>query len=323
MELEVIKEVDVDFYDKKYILLNAKQNDKSSRYLLINCYNNGVFFPIDTNYSVCVRYRKADDFGVFNSCEVTEDGKVLVELTNQMLAAAGVCHAEIVIIENESGFVGNITENIGEIIKSENSAILTTMTLHINVAENSFINTSIESSNEFSKLNELITRAERDYGYVMQSCGISEVNAEISAITAKSYAVGETGKRDGENTDNAKYYCNQSGIYSSLAQEAFNDMSRGFYPIGTIEFAELASKDKSESSIGYIYNIKNSFVTDDAFREGAGISYAAGTNVYLTATQIEGTDPAEYYWDCLASTVALTQENIVGLIEFKNYLGIS
>lgn len=42
------------------------------------------------------------------------------------------------------------------------------------------------------------------------SASLSESNAETSATQAQSYAVGGTGTRDNENTDNAKYYKEQA-----------------------------------------------------------------------------------------------------------------
>ena len=39
MSLQVTTNINVDFYDKKYILINAKQLDKNSRFLSVTCYN--------------------------------------------------------------------------------------------------------------------------------------------------------------------------------------------------------------------------------------------------------------------------------------------
>ena len=47
---------------------------------------------------------------------------------------------------------------------------------------------------------------------------------------------------------------------------------------------------------GFLYNIKDGFVTDDTFKEGAGVEYAAGTNVYYTA---------DNFWDCLSGTAVV------------------
>lgn len=192
--LQTTTNINVDFYDKKYILINAKQLDRKSRYLSLTCYNHGE--PVSLNegeHSAYIRYRKADNNSVFNFCEIDHTGKIKVELTEQMLAADGICCADLVIV-NEGG--AKVDAQTGEIIGIENSSILSTMPLHIDVTETAVENSDIESSYEFNGLNTALEKAEAEYTEVMK--------------TSKSWAVGNTGIRDGENTDNAKYYYEQS-----------------------------------------------------------------------------------------------------------------
>ena len=69
--------------------------------------------------------------------------------------------------------------------------------------------------------------------------------------------------------------------------------------MGTITFAELSELAQEMKKSGYMYNISDSFTTDDSFKDGPSYVYPAGTNVYYTA---------DGYWDCLAGTF-LTPEN--------------
>ena len=375
MSLEFIKSVNVDFHDTKYISINAKQYDRLSRFILITCCNQGVVFPLDnTSHHAYIRYRKADDLGVFNPCDITDDGKIFVELSEQMLAVAGKCYADLVILENKPV---EVVENTGELIVDDNNGILSSMILCVNVIEAAFDNTKIESSHEYNALNELLIKATEDYSYVMKACKISEDNAKTSEVNAgisetnakaseanakvsetnaktseenasisesnakvseanaaeseantkafeesagnyssiaetkateasqfatesaenaqistdkaiesfdyanlsKSYAVGGTNTRADEDIDNAKYYYTQTKSISDSIDGMFS-------PQGTIEFAELSTVAKE---VGYVYHIEDAFVTDDTFKEGAGVSYSAGTNVYYTA---------DGYWDC-------------------------
>lgn len=101
-------------------------------------------------------------------------------------------------------------------------------------------------------------------------------DANASALKAQEYAIG--------NTDSAKYYYEQSKAIS----EGFAGTLR---PMGTITFAQLPSL--ASASAGDMYNISDEFVTTNAFKEGAGATQAAGTNVYKTT---------DGYWDCLAGT---------------------
>ncbi|MCM1179413.1 MAG: hypothetical protein NC347_04095 [Clostridium sp.] len=105
------------------------------------------------------------------------------------------------------------------------------------------------------------------------------LNAKIS----RSYAVGDTDYRAGENVDNAKYY------YQQVKQ--ISEGLGGLIPMGTIPFASLSLQTKVP---GYMFNISDSFESDNTFKDGGNIKYPAGTNVYLTA---------DGYWDCLAGSL--------------------
>jgi hypothetical protein len=75
------------------------------------------------------------------------------------------------------------------------------MPFYIDVHETAFENSIVESYYEYDGLNNLLERAEADYEEVV--------------LTSKSWAVGGTGVRDGEDTDNAKYYAKQSSNSAS------------------------------------------------------------------------------------------------------------
>lgn len=227
MSLEVIKEINIDFHDKKYISINAKQYDKLSRFVLVTCYNQKNVYHIDNNFnSAYIRYRKSDDLGVFNKCKITDDGKIFIELTEQMLAIPGTCYADLIILNkisdnddnteainnwyhlthsydgngnvtfNTSDFVdvnndsnGNITfDNIslGDIITDGKYSILSTMTFCINVIETAFDNVEIESSYEYNALNDLLIKATEDYESVITACKTYEINAKTSEENAKT-----------------------------------------------------------------------------------------------------------------------------------------
>ena len=112
------------------------------------------------------------------------------------------------------------------------------------------------------------------------------LNTELTSLEnskkAESYAVGTMGDyRDNDDTDNAKYYYEQAKMISQ-------GLSGALLPMGTITYEQLHTQIKQA---GYMFNISNDFVTDTTFKDGAGKSYPAGTNVYCTY---------DGYWDCLA-----------------------
>ena len=203
MNLQSIINIDVDFYNKKYILVNAKQLDKGSRFLLVTCYNQGTLFSLDSgSQSVYIRYKKADDYSVFNFCKIDNDGKILVELTEQMLAAAGICTADLVIVNKR---IADVDEDTLE-IAVKNAEVLSTMTFLIDVSEVAAENSEIESSYEYNGLNKMLAEANAEYSKVIK--------------WARSYATGDGGVRYNEETDNAKYYYEQSLNNASNASQS-------------------------------------------------------------------------------------------------------
>lgn len=105
-----------------------------------------------------------------------------------------------------------------------------------------------------------------------------------SATKAESYAVGGTGSREGEDTDNAAYYYRQAKSIS----ESFAGALR---PMGTVAFASLPAL--TAVTAGDMYNISDEFTTTDDFKEGAGSVIPAGANIYKTS---------DGKWDVLAGT---------------------
>jgi hypothetical protein len=201
MALQAVANISVDFYDKKYISINAKQLDKKTRFLSVTCYSHGEPCPLNAGeHSAYIRYRKSDGYSVFNFCNINSKGKILVELTEQMLAVAGICYTDLVIVNKGSAVVD---KNTGEIIAINDSGVLSTMPFYVDVHETAFENSIVESSYEYNGLNDLMERAEAEYTEVI--------------LASKSWAVGGTNTRSGENTDNSKYYSQQSSKSASSA----------------------------------------------------------------------------------------------------------
>lgn len=110
-------------------------------------------------------------------------------------------------------------------------------------------------------------------------------DAETYAGLSQSYAVGTNGEvRENDNADNSKYYYEQTKQIS----QSFS----GVVPMGTITFDDLDNTDNRQS--GYMFNISDSFVSDERFQDGGGIFYGAGSNVIYTADGM---------WDVLAATM--------------------
>lgn len=134
--------------------------------------------------------------------------------------------------------------------------------------------------NYLAKIKVEVAKAESS----MKNAATSENNAASSATKAESYAVGGTGSREGEDSDNAKYYYQQ-------AKDVSEGLKGGLQPHGTVAFADLPAL--ADVSTGWMFNISDEFTTTDDFKEGAGNVIPAGANIYKTSDE---------KWDVLAGT---------------------
>lgn len=286
MNLQSIVNIDVDFYDKKYILINAKQLDKGSRFLLVTCYNHGTRFPLDyASQSVYVRYKKADDYSVFNLCEIDKDGKILVELTEQMLAASGICTADLVIVNKR---IANVDKDTLE-VAVQNAEVLSTMTFLIDVSEIAAENSEIESSYEYDGLNKALAEANAEYSNVIK--------------WARSYATGDGGVRYGEETDNAKYYYEQSRDNASNASQSEVNAKTSETNAKTSETnaakSESVALTSANNALTYMNNAKNSETASALSESNAKTSE---TNALASETNARASELAAKSSETNAST---------------------
>lgn len=183
---------------------------------------------------------------------------------------------------------------------SSASTSATTATNKASAAATSATNAANSASTATNKATSASTSA--------SNAATSATNADTYAKKSQSYAVGGTGTRTGENTDNSKYYYEQAKAIS----ESFAGALR---PMGTVTFANLPALENATE--GDMYNISDKFTTTDDFKEGSGFVIPSGANVYKTAG-----DDAK--WDILAGTpvtsvngetgdVSVTPENIGAL----------
>ena len=260
MALQTITNINIDFYDKKYILINAKQLDKNSRFLSVTCYNHGELFHINSaEHSAYVRYKKADNHAVFNFCDINNKGKILVKLTEQMLATDGICYVDLVIVNKGDA---NVDRETGEIVTIDNSSILSTMTFCIDVTGTAVENSEIESSYEFNGLNVALEKAEAEYAEVIQ--------------LSRSYAIGNAGSiRENENYDNAKYYYEQSLASANNSEKSALSASGSATRAESFAHDALVSEQNAQT---YMNNAKTYMDSAIASADIASVSADSATN---------------------------------------------
>ena len=143
--MEIRQKLSLDFgRDTHPITVFAKQNDKNTRFLEIAPLNCGQAYAIEDGVTPRLQLTKADGHTVLNDATV-ENGVIVVELTPQALAAAGVAVAEIGLYKGE--------------------ALLSSQIFYIDVERAAFDKDAPASSNEFNALTaalaEVNTVAER------------------------------------------------------------------------------------------------------------------------------------------------------------------
>lgn len=143
--MEIRQKLSLDFgRDTHPITVFAKQNDKNTRFLEIAPLNCGQAYAIEDGVTPRLQLTKADGHTVLNDATVEND-VIVVELTPQALAAAGVAVAEIGLYKGE--------------------ALLSSQIFYIDVERAAFDKDAPESSDEFNALTaalaEVNTVAER------------------------------------------------------------------------------------------------------------------------------------------------------------------
>lgn len=152
--------ITLDLYAKNVVAVNAKQYDNKTRFIEITCVENGIIFQVDKlTMSAFIRFKKPDDNGVFNEVEVTSDGKLKIELTEQMLSASGRAIADVFLLRKVFTSEEKPT-NIDDIYKV-NAPIISIMDFYINITPTALNHSQIESSYEFNALTNAL--AQIDY----------------------------------------------------------------------------------------------------------------------------------------------------------------
>ena len=143
--MEIRQKLSLDFgRDTHPITVFAKQNDTKTRFLEITPLNCGQAYALEDGITPRLQLTKADGHTVLNDATV-ENGVIVVELTPQALAAAGVAVAEIGLYKGE--------------------ALLSSQIFYIDVERAAFDKDAPTSSDEFNTLTaalaEVNTVAER------------------------------------------------------------------------------------------------------------------------------------------------------------------
>ena len=135
-----IPEISVDIWKDKYVHLSTKQMD-NARYILITITDNLIQKKIDLSYTVNVRIKKPDGKAIFDKATIIEDGRVLVKLTDQIVAVSGCAEMDLQIQNGDN--------------------VISTNIIHLDILSTPYPNTTILSTDEFDVLNQAIIESKK------------------------------------------------------------------------------------------------------------------------------------------------------------------
>lgn len=169
-----IPEVSIDFYKNNIVCIQSKQLD-TARYILITLTENGIPRKLTTERAL-FRAGKPDNTYVYNEeeCIILEDGRLLVELTEQTLAVKGKIEADIQLI-------------------CTNNKIYSTKKFFIEAASLPYDESAVESSNEFNALNRLISE---ESGRVETLKELEKTTAENESIRQENEGIRKTNEEN-------------------------------------------------------------------------------------------------------------------------------
>lgn len=293
--------------------------------------NNNQYMPSESD-TLCIRMGKHDGKGVVNEClGFDSNGTIYFAVTQQMAAAYGMGRAVIEIsnadgvksssvisinvvqnpvqedqIESENEFK-TVTELLQEVqtaieILNNNQGALDYMDQHgddiTNVSNHTdelqTVADNINNINSVANNNSNITIAAQNIAAITAAPTYAQ-NAKDSATLAESWAIGGTGTRSGEDTNNAMYYAQQ-------AASSANGYLGYYSTLSTLQSTHPTGKDGEWAIVGeyntiYIWNSsENEWVgTNNNFytREEANSTFAP-TNHQSTSTTY-GVGNASYY----------------------------
>lgn len=182
--MEIKKQVNIEITDRvMYDSFCIKQYDEGYPIEFVLTYNGK---PADLSNVVAVLELKKPD-GTISVTQCTiQKNLVSCNVTNQMTAVNGNAKFQLTLFD-ASTYVPD---------KRESAVVLSLMTGIMHIYESTVQNDDIKSESIISIIADVLVQLE-EAKYTTQLC--------------KSYAVGGTGLagRENEDTDNAKYYCEQ------------------------------------------------------------------------------------------------------------------
>lgn len=148
--------ITLDFYQNNIVMLNAKQLD-NSRSVNITCADNGRKVELNKDtMSIYIGCTKSDGNYGFYDAQILDDGTILWEINEQVLAKPGKQKADVCVIATN----GTVVDNLIDITSATDLGVslISTMPLYINNIATAIDHDKINSVSEIDALNTALTR---------------------------------------------------------------------------------------------------------------------------------------------------------------------
>lgn len=158
--LKTTEHIFLDLYNQTITSVTTKQLDSDSRFIHITCTDHGKKVRLSNDsMSAYVRYKKNDGTFIFNDAQITDDGSVVVTLTQQMTSTVGRNSVDLLITSLTGISAGDLVDM--KTIYDMGATIISTMQFYLNVVRSSIDEDKVTSTSEYSALVNAMTRLAR------------------------------------------------------------------------------------------------------------------------------------------------------------------
>lgn len=256
------------------------QYDQGLPIIAVKLYNDGLEYTIPANATVNIRCGKVDGNFVYNPALGWDSAMhtVYFEVTKQMTALAGEINPIVEIeLNNKIVSSGAIAVQIDFNPVQEQSIKSTTEYITGKQYAEQAVDAAARASNSANEAAEYANtaskKADESSSFAANSAN-SANSANASMLDAKKYA-----DKASLSAASASQSATAAADSADEAESYAASWKGSLLPQGVVAFSELPT---FELVAGHLYAVKDKFITDSRFEEGAGHPYPQGTCVYWT-----------------------------------------
>lgn len=307
---ELKNTTDIELYfngEEKNYTVSAKQGDKATRYVRATILQeDNTEYKIPDGYIAIVNIQKPDRHFCYNECAI-QDNKVIIQLTNQALAAAGTAHADV------------------EIRNAANTLVLSTQSFEIEIEKSQRDDSAILSSNEMTALEDRVQKyiddlikTKEEVLKVEEAVKIAEEarkQAETDRVNAESdRQAKETARQQMESDRQAKETARQQAESDRQTNEAARQQTESNRQKNEAA-RQQAESDRQENEAAR-QQMESDRRTKELLRQKAEAQRGQDLNEHLADRDIHIEETEREYWNTILQTAKeYTNEEIAAVIK--------